>query len=81
VLRQAGTDPLPLYRAVCAAGAGVPDEAPLGLAECGDRAVDTPALWALTRHGRPRVRAGAVAGLRRLDAVRVDPLVPLLDDG
>ncbi|AVH98354.1 hypothetical protein C5L38_27555 [Streptomyces sp. WAC00288] len=89
VLRQAGTEPLPLYRAVCAAGAGagagtaagMPDDAPLGLAECGDRAVDVPALWTLTGHERPRVRASAVAGLRRLDAVRVDPLVPLLDDG
>ncbi|WP_435186498.1 hypothetical protein [Streptomyces sp. bgisy126] len=81
VLRQTGTEPLPLYRAACAAGDGVPDDAPLGLAECGDRAVDVPALWALTGHGRPRVRASAVAGLRRLDAVRVEPLVPLLDDG
>ncbi|MFF5636288.1 hypothetical protein [Streptomyces sp. NPDC012825] len=81
VLRQADTDPLPLYRAVCAAGAGVPDDAPLGLAECGERAVDVPVLWTLTGHGRPRVRASAVAGLRRLDAVRVEPLVPLLDDG
>ncbi|MFE5512588.1 hypothetical protein ACFQ9J_18685 [Streptomyces sp. NPDC056529] len=81
VLRQTGTEPLPLYRAACATGDGVPDDAPLGLAECGDRAVDVPALWALTGHGRPRVRASAVAGLRRLDAVRVEPLVPLLDDG
>ncbi|WP_432087699.1 hypothetical protein [Streptomyces sp. bgisy095] len=81
VLRQTGTEPLPLYRAACAAGDGVPDDAPLGLAECGDRAVDVPALWGLTGHGRPRVRASAVAGLRRLDAVRVEPLVPLLDDG
>ncbi|WP_053649168.1 MULTISPECIES: hypothetical protein [unclassified Streptomyces] len=81
VLRQAGTDPLPLYRAACAAGAGVPDDAPSGLGECGDRAVDAPVLWELTGHERPRVRAAAVAGLRRLDAVRVEPLVPLLDDG
>ncbi|MEW1904736.1 hypothetical protein [Streptomyces sp. NPDC086147] len=81
VLRQTGTEPLPLYRAACATGDGVPDDAPLGLAECGDRAVDVPALWTLTGHGRPRVRASAVAGLRRLDAVRVEPLVPLLDDG
>ncbi|WP_063831933.1 hypothetical protein [Streptomyces bikiniensis] len=81
VLRQAGTEPLPLYRAACAAGGGVPDDAPLGLAECGDRSVDVPALWVLTGHERPRVRASAVAGLRRLDAVRVEPLVPLLDDG
>ncbi|MGW0033384.1 hypothetical protein ACWDXD_26675 [Streptomyces sp. NPDC003314] len=81
VLRQAGTDPLPLYRAACAAGTGVPDDAPYGLAECGERAVDVPVLWVLTGHERARVRAGAVAGLRRFDAARVEPLVPLLDDG
>ncbi|MFI1658050.1 hypothetical protein ACH4ZU_24510 [Streptomyces sp. NPDC020472] len=85
VLRQAGTDPLPLYRAACAAGDAVPPHAPLGLAECGDRATDGAVLWALTDHERPRVRASAVAGLRALDAVRFDAtgferLLPLLDD-
>ncbi|MFE7598896.1 hypothetical protein [Streptomyces sp. NPDC057494] len=85
VLRQTGTDPLPLYRAACAAGDAVPLDAPLGLAECGDRATDADALWALTGHARPRVRASAVAGLRVLDAVRFDAagferLAPLLDD-
>ncbi|MFE0649891.1 hypothetical protein ACFVZH_15045 [Streptomyces sp. NPDC059534] len=40
VLRQAGSDPVPLYRAACAAGDSVPSDAPLGLAECGDRAQD-----------------------------------------
>ncbi|MER7949839.1 hypothetical protein ABTY59_20860 [Streptomyces sp. NPDC096079] len=85
VLRQAGTDPLPLYRAACAAGDAVPAHAPLGLAECGDRATDGAVLWRLTGHERPGVRAGAVAGLRALDAVRFDAagfarLRPLLDD-
>lgn len=85
VLRQTGTDPLPLYRAACAAGDAVPLDAPLGLAECGDRAADADALWALTGHARPRVRASAVAGLRVLDAVRFDAagferLAPLLND-
>ncbi|MFE2011284.1 hypothetical protein [Streptomyces sp. NPDC059491] len=79
-LRKAGTDPLPLYRAACAAGDTVPGDAPLGLAECGDRAADGETLWALTRHGRPRVRASAVAGLRVLDAVRLERLAPLLAD-
>ncbi|WP_024760657.1 hypothetical protein [Streptomyces exfoliatus] len=79
-LRQTGTDPLPLYRAACAAGDRTPDFAAVGLGECGDRAADAPALWALIAHERPRVRAGAVAGLRLLDAVRFQRLVPLLDD-
>ncbi|MFJ5140184.1 hypothetical protein [Streptomyces sp. NPDC088707] len=81
VLRQTGTDPLPLYRAVCAAGDGMPHYAPLGLAECGDRAADEPTLWSLTGDERPQVRAAAVAGLRVLDAVRPGRLAPLLDDG
>ncbi|MBX9426261.1 hypothetical protein [Streptomyces lateritius] len=84
VLRQAGTDPLPLYRAACASGiegaAAMPPHAPRGLAECGDRTTDGPTLWALIGHERPEVRAGAVAGLRLLDAVRPERLVPLLDD-
>ncbi|MFE1548359.1 hypothetical protein [Streptomyces sp. NPDC058718] len=79
-LRQTGTDPLPLYRAACAAGERTPDFAAAGLGECGDRATDAPALWALIAHERPRVRAGAVAGLRLLDAVRLERLAPLLDD-
>ncbi|MFB7396567.1 hypothetical protein [Streptomyces sp. NPDC056191] len=80
VLRQTGTEPLPLYRAACAAGDGMPDHAPTGLAECGDRATDAPVLWEFTGDERPRVRAAAVAGLRVLDAVRPGRLAPLLDD-
>ncbi|MEU7514970.1 hypothetical protein AB0B13_23690 [Streptomyces sp. NPDC042898] len=79
-LRQTGTDPLPLYRAACTAGDRTPDFAAVGLGECGDRATDAPALWALIAHERPRVRAGAVTGLRLLDAVRLQRLAPLLDD-
>ncbi|MEX0168090.1 hypothetical protein [Streptomyces sp. LMG1-1-1.1] len=79
-LRQAGTDPGPLYRAACAAGDAVPSHAPLGLAECGDRATDSETLWALTEHPRPRVRASAVAGLRVLGAARLQRLAPLLRD-
>ncbi|MEV6250028.1 hypothetical protein AB0M38_28045 [Streptomyces sp. NPDC051742] len=81
VLRQAGTEPLPLYRAACAAGDRTPHHAPLGLAECGDRAADVPTLWSLTGHALPQVRASAVAGLRLMDAVRPGRLAPLLDDG
>ncbi|MFB7834398.1 hypothetical protein [Streptomyces sp. NPDC056056] len=80
VLRQTGTEPLPLYRAACAAGDAMPDHAPTGLAECGDRATDAPVLWEFTGDERPRVRAAAVAGLRVLDAVRPGRLAPLLDD-
>ncbi|MGW8765988.1 HEAT repeat domain-containing protein [Streptomyces sp. NPDC055815] len=80
VLRQEGIDPLPLHRAACANPDGVPDRAPLGLAECGERAVDAPVLWELSGHGRPLVRAMAVAGLRLLDAADWARLLPLLDD-
>ncbi|MCB8903314.1 MULTISPECIES: hypothetical protein [unclassified Streptomyces] len=80
VLRQAGTEPLPLYRAACAAGDGMPHRAPLGLAECGDRTTDAPVLWSLTGDERPPVRAAAVAGLRVLDAVRPGRIAPLLGD-
>ncbi|MEV0448691.1 hypothetical protein [Streptomyces sp. NPDC050600] len=44
VLRQDGVDPLALYRAACADPATMPDRAPLGIAECGERAVDLPVL-------------------------------------
>ncbi|MGA5196927.1 hypothetical protein [Streptomyces exfoliatus] len=80
VLRQAVTEPLPLYRAACAAGDRTPHHAPLGLAECGDRTADVPTLWSLTAHALPQVRADAVAGLRLMDAVRPGRLAPLLDD-
>ncbi|TXS28835.1 hypothetical protein EAO71_08630 [Streptomyces sp. ms191] len=84
VLRQDGTDPLPLYRARCADPAGTPGRAPLGLAECGEAGVDTAVLWELTAHADPLVRASAVAGLRAFgvparegDRTR---LLPLLAD-
>ncbi|MER8043965.1 hypothetical protein [Streptomyces sp. NPDC094032] len=80
VLRQGGADPLALYRAACAEPSAVPDRAPLGLAECGERAVDLPALWALTGHPRPLVRSSAVAGLRALEVADHARLLPLLDD-
>ncbi|MFG2332021.1 hypothetical protein ACGFMM_20605 [Streptomyces sp. NPDC048604] len=80
VLRQEGTDPLSLYRAACADPSGMPDRAPLGLAECGERSVDVPVLWELTGHGSPLARASAVAGLRLFDIADRDRLMPLLAD-
>ncbi|WP_329226837.1 hypothetical protein OG488_06745 [Streptomyces sp. NBC_01460] len=78
VLRQAGVDPLPLYRSMCAEPAEHPAAA-AGLGECG-ACEEADTLWALTAHPLPAVRAHAVAGLRALDAVRSDRVEPLLDD-
>ncbi|MGC5003003.1 hypothetical protein [Streptomyces sp. DT203] len=78
VLRQGGIDPLPLYRSMCADPAACP-AAPAGLGECGTRE-DAPALWSLVTHSVPAVRVHAVTGLRALDAVRHEQLLPLLDD-
>ncbi|MFF5976171.1 hypothetical protein ACFY7C_32165 [Streptomyces sp. NPDC012769] len=80
VLRQDGRDPLALYRAACADPATVPDRAPLGLAECGERSADLPSLWELTGHERATVRSSAVAGLRVLEVADHARLLPLLDD-
>ncbi|MGW3915448.1 HEAT repeat domain-containing protein [Streptomyces sp. NPDC005070] len=78
VLRQGGTDPAPLYRAMCADPAARPAAA-VGLGECGVRE-DADLVRTLLAHPAPAVRASAVAGLRALDAVRVDDVQPLLDD-
>ncbi|MER6034022.1 HEAT repeat domain-containing protein [Streptomyces sp. NPDC001835] len=78
VLRQGGTDPAPLYRALCADPADRPAAA-VGLGECGVRE-DADLVRTLLAHPDPRVRACAVAGLRALDAVRLDDVRPLLDD-
>ncbi|MFF9149202.1 hypothetical protein ACF1BN_30550 [Streptomyces sp. NPDC014861] len=79
VVRQGGGDPAGVYRAACA-GADVPDRAPLGLGECGTRAVDAALLRELTGHPNGRVRASAVVGLRLLDAVDPRRMEELLDD-
>ncbi|MGW4051690.1 hypothetical protein ACWENA_12765 [Streptomyces sp. NPDC004779] len=79
VMRQGGGDPAGAYRSACA-GADVPDRAPLGLGECGSRAVDAALLRELTGHPNGRVRASAVAGLRLLDAVDPRRTRELLDD-
>ena len=79
VVRQGGTDPLPLYRELCT-GEVVAPGAAAGLGECGDQKEDAGTLWTLVRHPDPSVRAQAVAGLRALDAVRREGLTPLLDD-
>ncbi|MET9412200.1 hypothetical protein ABZX90_41805 [Streptomyces sp. NPDC002935] len=79
VLRQGGTDPVPLYRALCADPAGSRPAAAVGLGECGMRE-DADRIRALLAHPVPGVRVCSVAGLRALDAVRVDDVRPLLDD-
>ncbi|MFD7335565.1 hypothetical protein ACFV98_06135 [Streptomyces violascens] len=78
VLRQAGTDPVPLYRALCADPTARPAAA-VGLGECRVRE-DAELIRALLTHPAPGVRACAVAGLRALEAVNVDDVRPLLDD-
>ncbi|MFE2531411.1 HEAT repeat domain-containing protein [Streptomyces sp. NPDC059371] len=78
VLRQGGTDPAPLYRVLCADPAARPAAA-VGLGECGVRE-DAELVRTLLAHPDPGVCASAVAGLRALDAVRVDDVLPLLDD-
>ncbi|MFF9843174.1 hypothetical protein [Streptomyces sp. NPDC013740] len=80
VLRQDGADPLARYRAACADPETVHGRAPLGLAECGQRSVDLPVLWALTGHPRPLVRSSAVAGLRAFEVADHARLFPLLQD-
>ncbi|MEU6059565.1 hypothetical protein [Streptomyces sp. NPDC047097] len=81
VLRSGGAEPVLRYREWCAAGAGVPPMAPLGLAECGERR-DAELLRSLLGHPLAGVRARAVAGLRLLDATggEVERLRALLDD-
>ncbi|MFD9789431.1 hypothetical protein ACFWXK_00605 [Streptomyces sp. NPDC059070] len=78
ILRQDGTDPAPLYRALCADPTTRPAAA-VGLGECGVRE-DAELIRTLLAHPAPAVRACAVAGLRALDVVRVDDVRPLLED-
>lgn len=77
-VKAGGTDPLPLYRAMCT-GAVTEPGAAAGLGECGDRS-DAETLWALVNHPAPAVRVHAVTGLRALDVVTWDRLAPLIDD-
>lgn len=81
VLRQGGTDPLPVYREWCAdpGDAALPPGAAVGLAECGSR-TDAGLLLPLLAHPVPAVRARAVAGLRLLDVAGTKRLRVLLDD-
>ncbi|MFG2432370.1 hypothetical protein [Streptomyces sp. NPDC048590] len=78
VLRQGGTDPLPLYRSMCAEPSEHPAAA-AGLGECGTRD-DAGVVETLMAHHHPSVRAHALTGLRALDAVRAVAVEPLLDD-
>ncbi|MGW7070021.1 hypothetical protein ACWGII_36240 [Streptomyces sp. NPDC054855] len=81
VLKQAGSDPLPLYREWCAEpdDPALPPGAAVGLGECGARA-DAALLLPLLGHPVAAVRARAVAGLRVLDVAATERLRPLLDD-
>lgn len=81
VLKQAGVDPLPLYREWCAepGDPALPPGAAVGLGECGARA-DAELLLPLLGHPVSAVRARAVAGLRVLDVAATERLRPLLDD-
>lgn len=83
-LRAEGGDPLAHYRALCAdspaPGAGSPVPGAVhGLAETGE-AADLPLLWSLARHPEGRVRAAALAGLRRHGAATPEELLPYLAD-
>ncbi|MEU8945811.1 hypothetical protein [Streptomyces sp. NPDC048489] len=78
VLRQGDVEPAPMYRALCADPTTRPAAA-VGLGEC-NVPVDANLIRALLAHPAPGVRAYALAGLRALDAVRVEDVRPLLDD-
>ncbi|MFF4977997.1 hypothetical protein [Streptomyces sp. NPDC001083] len=78
VLRQGDIEPAPLYRALCADPTTRPAAA-VGLGEC-RVPEDANLIRALLAHPAPSVRAYALAGLRALDAVRVEDVRPLLDD-
>ncbi|MEU9401930.1 hypothetical protein [Streptomyces sp. NPDC048242] len=78
VVRQLGGDPLPWYRARCADPVPLVG-APIGLAECGQRA-DAGLLWPLLDHPEAGVRARALAGLRTLDVTDIPRVRRLLDD-
>ncbi|WBB67744.1 HEAT repeat domain-containing protein [Micromonospora sp. WMMD812] len=76
--RRAGIDAREHYRAAVRAGEPALG-AIVGLAETGS-AADVPLLRPLLSHPRARVRAQAVRGLRLLDAVVAEELLPLLWD-
>ncbi|MFD9519207.1 hypothetical protein [Streptomyces sp. NPDC059979] len=77
---QDGGDPREQYRWLIADPAGPSPYAVTGLAECGSRE-DTALLRELLAHPVGRVRAAALAGLRRRDAAVEDSvLLALLDD-
>ncbi|MET9126494.1 hypothetical protein [Streptomyces sp. NPDC004528] len=78
VLRQGDIEPAPMYRALCADPTARPAAA-VGLGEC-NVPEDATLIRALLAHPAPGVRAYALAGLRALDAVRVEDVRPLLDD-
>lgn len=78
-VRQDGGDPHARYLRLCADAATVAPYAVAGLAECGEHA-DAGLLRPLLGHPAAAVRAQAVAGLRRLEAVPVADALRLVDD-
>lgn len=76
--RRTGTDPLAHYRTAIRTGRP-PTGAIAGLAETG-RSSDSALLVPLLDHPNPAVRAHTVRGLRTLDAVPLDRVIPLLRD-
>jgi hypothetical protein len=76
---QDGGDPHGRYLRLCADATTVSPYAVAGLAECGEPA-DAGLLGPLMGHPVAGVRAQAVAGLRRLEAVPVEEVLRLVDD-
>lgn len=76
---KGGGDPHARYLELCGDPTTVEPYAVAGLAECGRRA-DAALLRPLLGHPVAGVRAQAVGGLRLLESVSVETVLPLLDD-
>ncbi|MFI2371405.1 hypothetical protein [Streptomyces sp. NPDC018833] len=79
LVSQGGGDPHARYLELCADPTGIAPYAMTGLAECGRRE-DAGLLRTFLTHPVAAVRAQATAGLRLLDAVPADRVLPLVDD-
>lgn len=76
--RRAGIDALAYYRSAVTVDVSAPGPV-AGLAETGTEA-DVALLQDLLTHPRGRIRVQAVRGLRHLQTVRVERMLPLLRD-
>ncbi|GGT50385.1 hypothetical protein GCM10010271_63210 [Streptomyces kurssanovii] len=79
VISQDGGDPHARHLELCEHPDTVAPYAVTGLAECGRRE-DAALLRPLLTHPADGVRAQAVAGLRLLESVSVETVLPLVDD-